>query len=79
MDDVSHGDLANPANLRAFIDATSHMTGTSALAVLGAMTLMLERQLRRQSDDIKEVRRLGRLLQVVRGESDSGLHGRARS
>ena len=75
MDAASLHHLADPANLRAFIDAMSHMTGASALAVLGAMVVWLERQLRRQSDDVKEIRQLGRLLQVVRVEANSAQRG----
>jgi hypothetical protein len=71
VDITSYSDLANPAHLRAFVDATSDMMGASALAVLGAMAVALERQLRRRSDDMDEVRRVGRVLQAVRVETES--------
>ena len=75
MDIVSLHHLADLANLRAFIDAMSYMTGASALAVLGAMAVWLERQLRRQSDDMREMGRLDRLLQAVRVEANSARRG----
>jgi hypothetical protein len=75
MDTASLHHLADPANLRAFIDALSHMAGASELAVLGATAVWLERQLRRQADDMKEVGRLGRLLQAVRAEAHSARRG----
>ena len=71
MDTVSFHHLADPVHLRAFVDAMSHMTGASTVAVLGAVALWLERQLRRQSDDMKAVGRLGRLLQAVSVEASS--------
>jgi hypothetical protein len=71
METVSLDDPYNPANLRAFIDATAGMTGTSADMVLAMMAEVLVRQLRRQSDDMKEAMRLGRILQAVRAETDS--------
>ena len=37
MGTESPGDLASPANLRAFVDATSDMTGASTNTVLDAM------------------------------------------
>ena len=68
---MSIGDLANSANLRAFIDAPSSMTGTSVNMVREVMAEVLESQLRRRSDDMQEVAQLGRILQAVRVESDS--------
>ena len=68
---VSIDDLANPANLLVFIDATSSMTGTSVNMVREVMAKVLESQLRRRSDDMQEVAQLGRILQAVRVESDS--------
>ena len=47
--------------------------------VLKAIVEVLERQLCARSDDMDEVWRLGRLLQVVRVESDAGPYGRARN
>jgi hypothetical protein len=71
--------LANLANLRSFIHATSDITGASVSMVLRVTAEVLERQLCVQSDDMDEVWRLGSLLQAVRVESDSVLHGRLRS
>jgi hypothetical protein len=70
--------LANPANLRAFIHATSDITGASVSMVLKVTVEVLERQLCVRSDDMDEVSQIGRLLQVVRVESDSGPRGEAR-
>jgi hypothetical protein len=71
--------LANLANLRAFIDATSDITGASVSTVLKTVVQVLERQLCVRSDDMDEVWRLGRLLQAVRVESHSAPHGRVRN
>ena len=76
---VTLDQLANPADLRAFIHATSDITGASVSMVLKAVVEVLERQLCLRSDDMDEVWRLGRLLQVVRVESDAGPYGRARN
>jgi hypothetical protein len=76
---VSVDPLASPADRRAFIDATSDITGASVGMVLKAIVEVLERQLCVRSDDMDEVWRLGRLLQVVRVESDAGPYGRARN
>ena len=75
MDAASLHHLAIPAHLRAFIDATADMTGASTLAVLGAVAEVLERQLRRRSDDMYEVHQLGNLLQAVRAVVDSAPSG----
>ena len=58
------------AFIRAFIDAMSDITGASSSIVSGATAVALERALRRRSDDIGEVLRLGRLLQALRVESE---------
>jgi hypothetical protein len=76
---VSLDQLANPADLRAFIHATSDITAASVSMVLKAIVEVLERQLCVRSDDMDEVWRLGRLLQVVRVESHSAPHGRVRN
>jgi hypothetical protein len=76
---VSLDQLANPADLRAFIHAMSDITGASVSTVLKAIVEVLERQLCVRSDDKDEVWRPGRLHQVVRVESDAGPYGRARS
>jgi len=70
--------LANPANLRAFIHAMSDITGASVSTVLRTIVEVLERQLCVRSDDMDDVRRLGRILQVVRVESYSVPHRRVR-
>ena len=79
MGTVSLDQLANPANLRACIDATASMTGNSASMVREAMADVLERQLCVRSDDMEAVWRVGRLLQVVRVEAHSAPHGGKRS
>jgi hypothetical protein len=72
MDTVSELDhVAHADSLRAFIDAMSDLTGASANVVIQEMAMLLERQLRRRSDDIDQVYRLGRLLQAVRLEFDA--------
>ena len=76
---VSLEHLTNPANLRAFLHATSDMTGGSTSMVLRAMVEVLERQLCVRSDDMEAVGRVGRLLQVVRVEAHSAPHGGKRS
>jgi len=76
---VSPDQLDDPADLRALIHAMSDITGASVSMVLKVTVEVLERQLCVRSDDMDEVWRLGRLLQAVRVESRSGLHGRARN
>ena len=76
---VSLDQQDDPADLRAFIHAMSDITGASVSRVLKAMVEVLERQLCVRSDDMDEVWRLGRLLQVVRVESASGPQRRARN
>ena len=73
---VSLDQLDDPADLRAFIDAMSDITGASASMVLKAIVEVLERQLCVRSDDMDEVWRLGRLLRAARVESCSAPHGR---
>jgi hypothetical protein len=63
-------DSANPrAVIRAFTDALSDMTGTPPV-VLTVTARVLEREMRRRSDDMGEVWRLGRLLQAARVECE---------
>jgi hypothetical protein len=76
---LSLDQLDDPADLRAFIDAMSDITGASVSMVLKAIIEVLERQLCVRSDDMDEVWRLARLLQVVRVESHSAPHGRVRN
>jgi hypothetical protein len=68
MDILSLDTLADPAELRAFVDATSAIAKCSERAVLDAMVIVLERNLRRASDDLDEVHRLGRVLRTVGAE-----------
>ena len=76
---VSLDQQDDPADLRAFIHATSDITGASVSIVLRVTVEVLERQLCVRSDDMDEVWRLGRLLQAVRVESRSAPHGRVRN
>ena len=76
---VSLDQLRHPTELRAFIQATADITGTSVSMVLKITVEVLERQLCVRSDDIDEVWRLGRLLQVVRVESHSAPHASCRN
>ena len=79
MDTASLDDPVNSADLRAFvrafIDATSDITGTPASLVLAVTARVLEREVRRRSDDMGEVWRLGRLLQAVRVQLDAAPRG----
>ena len=79
MDTASLDHPVNSTDLRAFIqafiDAMSDITGTPASTTLAITAKVLERELRRRSDDMGGVWRLGRLLQAVRVELDSAQHG----
>jgi hypothetical protein len=59
--------LANHAKLRTYID------------LLKSIVEAAEQQLCLRSDDLDEARRLGGLVQVIRVQSDSRPHGRARN
>jgi hypothetical protein len=54
MDMASLDDPVNPVDLGAFIDTMSDSTGTSASVVLAMTDLVLERVMRRISDDTGE-------------------------
>ena len=74
MDTAELDHLADSADslavIRAFTHALSDMTGTPTRVVLAVTARVLERELRRRSDDMGEVWRLGRLLQAARVECE---------
>lgn len=62
--------LADVEHLRAFTDVLACDLGCSELAILRTIVAALEREQRRQADDMSDVLRLGRVRQNAAREID---------